>query len=676
MKITKKLYLLCVALLCSMIFLNSCALFHEHKFSEWEITKEATCTANGEKKKACKCGEAEIKIIKATGHVPGAEATCTSAQFCTVCNKKLVSTLGHQAGAEATCTTAQICTVCNEELVSALGHQAGAEATCTTAQICTVCNEELVGALGHQAGAEATCTTAQICTVCNEELASALGHQAGTKVTCTTAQICAVCNEKLASALGHQAGAKATCTTAQICTVCNEELVGALGHQAGAEATCTTAQICMVCNEELVSAFGHQEMIDASVDPTCDSIGLTEGAHCERCLTVLVAQREIPSLGHLYNEGEVITEATCMQLGVKKFTCSIVSCGHSYTESYALSTYGVTEILSASAQYTGKITAYDPNGTERSFGTGVLLSSDGKIITNYHVIEGAYSADITINNVKYPIISVLACDAKRDLAILKISAADLISAPICKKPVGIGETVYAVGFSQGLTITYSKGIVIDGKRTLNGFSYVQHDASLMKGFLGGPLINAYGEVVGIHAQRIDNSQNLDFSILVEELGRIEYGTPSTLRELYERKIRAYREELESLTSEYNKNVSELQTEIAVCQTNIETCRQMIDHAKMQLRDLSPDCPQWFIQQYINQWQLYGSTVTAEQAARSEWTQEYDSQRSLLNQTISMNQTALEGYQADLSRYESQMDDFNVKYSEAVKALQAKYAIEE
>ena len=71
----KKLCLLGVAVLFAMLFLNSCALFHEHKFSEWETTKEATCIANGEKKKVCKCGEAETKIIKATGHISGEEAT-------------------------------------------------------------------------------------------------------------------------------------------------------------------------------------------------------------------------------------------------------------------------------------------------------------------------------------------------------------------------------------------------------------------------------------------------------------------------------------------------------------------------------------------------------------------------------------------------------------------------
>ena len=618
----KKLCLLSIAVLCAMLFLNSCALFHEHKFSEWEIIKEATCTANGEKRKACKCGEAETKIIKATGHMSGEEATCTTAQTCTVCNKELVSALGHQAGESATCTTAQICTVCNEELVKALGHQAGESATCTTAQICTVCNEELV------------------------------------------------------SAHGHQAGTAATCTTAQICTVCNEELVSALGHQAGVAATCTTAQTCTVCNEELAGAFGHSEMIDVAVAPGCESTGLTDGKHCARCSVVLVGQTEIPALGHQYNDGEITVEATCIQVGEKKFTCKVLSCCHSYTELYALPTYTSTEIFDAAVKYTGKITAYDSSGTERTFGTAFVLSSDGKIVTNYHVIEGAYSADVTIDNIKYPIVSLLAYDEVRDLAVLKIDATNLIPARICKNPVAIGSTVYAVGLSKGLTVAYLQGNVVDGKRIVNGVSYIQHNASLTQGYAGGPLINVYGEVIGIHVTGVEGLQNLYFSVFAEELDHMEYGTPTTLQDLYEQKVQAYQEEFDALTSEYNANINELQLKIADCQTNINNYQQKLDYAKIQLRELSPICPPELMQQYLDQWKNYGSTAEAEQAAQNDWLEVYNGRASQLNRDISAYTEVIKDYQSDISQYENQMEDLTEQYVKDVKALQEKYGIEQ
>ena len=123
-----------------------------------------------------------------------------------------VDALGHTAGAEATCTTAQTCTVCGAELVAALGHSYEAVVTaptCTESGYTTytcACGDTYTGdetdALGHTAGAEATCTTAQTCTVCGTELAKALGHNV-TDATCTEPAKCTVCGEEKVGALGH-----------------------------------------------------------------------------------------------------------------------------------------------------------------------------------------------------------------------------------------------------------------------------------------------------------------------------------------------------------------------------------------------------------------------------------------------------------------------------------------
>ena len=92
---------------------------------------------------------------EAAPHTPGAEATCTEAQKCTVCQKVLEEAKGHTPGAEANCGHDQTCTVCGTVLVEANGeHTPGAEATCTEPQKCTVCGEELKAANGHSAGVE------------------------------------------------------------------------------------------------------------------------------------------------------------------------------------------------------------------------------------------------------------------------------------------------------------------------------------------------------------------------------------------------------------------------------------------------------------------------------------------------------------------------------------------
>ena len=92
---------------------------------------------------------------EAAPHTPGAEATCTEEEKCTVCQKVLEEAKGHTPGAEANCGHDQTCTVCGTVLVEANGeHTPGAEATCTEPQKCTVCGAELKAANGHSAGVE------------------------------------------------------------------------------------------------------------------------------------------------------------------------------------------------------------------------------------------------------------------------------------------------------------------------------------------------------------------------------------------------------------------------------------------------------------------------------------------------------------------------------------------
>ena len=113
--------------------------------------------------------------VTKNAHTPGAEATCTQPQVCTVCNAVLVEAKGHIPGAAATCTTDQTCTVCGAVLAKAKGHTPGPAATCTTDQTCTICGAVLTPATGHK-WAEATCTKPKTCTVCGAQQGKALGH--------------------------------------------------------------------------------------------------------------------------------------------------------------------------------------------------------------------------------------------------------------------------------------------------------------------------------------------------------------------------------------------------------------------------------------------------------------------------------------------------------------------
>lgn len=258
---------------------------------------------------------------------------------------------------------------------------------------------------------------------------------------------------------------------------------------------------------------------------------------------------------HDYKE-EILLEATCAQQGVRSFTCE--DCGDSYFEEYSLPTLSASEVFEQSKNSVGEITTYDKNGNALSLGTGFVYSEDGKIITNYHVIEEAYSAKITVNGLSRTVSQVLAYDKDVDLAVLKVSAKNLPTLKICTNEHAVGCAVYAIGSSKGLTGTFSQGIISYDDRVLSGVHYVQHTADISSGNSGGPLINAYGEIIGINTMTMRDSQNLNFAISVKELSNLVYlTTPLTLAQVYEKecdtlaKIKNYAKEKGTYSSANN-----------------------------------------------------------------------------------------------------------------------------
>src|SRR5450759_3082560 len=139
------------------------------------------------------------------------------------------------------------------------------------------------------------------------------------------------------------------------------------------------------------------------------------------------------------------------------------------------------------------------------YGSGVIISSDGYIITNNHVVEGAESVDVTLNDKRTFTAKVVGRDPGSDIALLKIKAENL---PIIKygdsDQLRLGEWVLAVGNPFNLTTTVTAGIVSAKGRSLNLNegdyrieSFIQTDAALNMGNSGGALVNTKGLLVGI-----------------------------------------------------------------------------------------------------------------------------------------------------------------------------------
>ena len=135
-------------------------------------------------------------------------------------------------------------------------------------------------------------------------------------------------------------------------------------------------------------------------------------------------------------------------------------------------------------------------------GSGVIISADGYIVTNNHVVDGADELMVTLNDNKEYTARIIGADATTDLALIKIDAKNLPAIAIANSDnVKVGEWVLAVGNPLGLNNTVTAGIVSAKARTMGQgvSSMIQTDAAINQGNSGGALVNTRGELIGINA---------------------------------------------------------------------------------------------------------------------------------------------------------------------------------
>ncbi len=185
----------------------------------------------------------------------------------------------------------------------------------------------------------------------------------------------------------------------------------------------------------------------------------------------------------------------------------------------------------ANSVVTISTTVEEDFGGGRGVGTGVVLTSDGQILTNAHVVEDASEVVVRFAGETEPrVAKILASDLGNDLALLKIDATGLVVATFAKPgSMQIGDAVIAIGYALALDggPTVTSGIVSALKRTIETDSgalnsLIQTDAAISSGNSGGPLVNLKGEVVGINTAvaRGDSTSaanNIGFSISVDEV---------------------------------------------------------------------------------------------------------------------------------------------------------------
>jgi len=162
---------------------------------------------------------------------------------------------------------------------------------------------------------------------------------------------------------------------------------------------------------------------------------------------------------------------------------------------------------------------------EQSSGSGVIISKDGYVVTNNHVVEGANEIIVILNTNEEYKARLIGTDARTDLAVLKIEAEGLTFAQMGKSSeLRVGDTAIAIGnplgqefagtTTQGIISGLNRSVTIDEKQ----LNLIQTDAAINPGNSGGALVNAYGHLIGINTAKISSStlEGLGFAIPIDE----------------------------------------------------------------------------------------------------------------------------------------------------------------
>ena len=164
----------------------------------------------------------------------------------------------------------------------------------------------------------------------------------------------------------------------------------------------------------------------------------------------------------------------------------------------------------------------------RGQGSGFIISADGIILTNAHVVRGAKEVSVKLTDRREFRAKVLGADAKTDIAVLKIEASNLPVAKLGKtSDLKVGEWVLAIGSPFGFENTVTAGVVSAKGRSLpddSAVPFIQTDVAINPGNSGGPLFNARGEVVGINSQiytRSGGYQGVSFAIPIDVANKIK-----------------------------------------------------------------------------------------------------------------------------------------------------------
>lgn len=175
--------------------------------------------------------------------------------------------------------------------------------------------------------------------------------------------------------------------------------------------------------------------------------------------------------------------------------------------------------VSAASRSVVTLKTYDKKGELLAFGSGFIIGAGGTVLTNYHVISGAYSAEVLMYDGRVlPVKGVLAYDSGRDVAVLKVEGRNLPAAALGNSSeLADGDEVAAVGSPEGVQNAVSLGVVSRARANVLGQDFIQFTAPIGPGSSGGALFDLKGRVVGITTLTRREGQNINYAIPVDEV---------------------------------------------------------------------------------------------------------------------------------------------------------------
>jgi tetratricopeptide (TPR) repeat protein len=179
------------------------------------------------------------------------------------------------------------------------------------------------------------------------------------------------------------------------------------------------------------------------------------------------------------------------------------------------------------------IETFDSRGEKLSRGSGFFVEVD-RIVTNRHVLEGAYKAEVHASSgTVFPVKGILAVDAEGDVALLKIDAPvpPIRALPLDKTSPQEGESVVVIGNPLGLEGSVTNGIV-SAVRDIPTFGrIIQITAPISSGSSGSPVVNMQGQVIGVATLQITGGQSVNFAIPSERISQLQVATMTSLADL-------------------------------------------------------------------------------------------------------------------------------------------------